>query len=469
MGPACSCPSGKGWCRSRTKTTSSSPASRSESAEGQLFKAKNTQHVTLRGCLIHGNETETTLEHGVHFTHSSFGAVLGNEVHTTNRNAICAEACSDMTIERNLVHDNPAHNCIDLKNDGDTVTMPRNHIRFNRLTGCSNGILSAYQSDQEILGNVITNNDKSCIWLIDTDAPAAPYVANSRFVNNTCVDNAWDGVQNDRAQNLTIKNNIFSNSRREISIGSTANVGQVLDHNLYRVDAIWRTNNTIYSNITAWRAAMGSQEAQSLVADPQFSAPSSLDLSLKLGSPAIDKGENLGAGLSQGLGRSSSWPDQVVLLDQGQNGSGWEIGAYVYQDPIAQDAGVDAAMDAGPPVDSGGGDVGPAADSGPPADLGLPPDGPASDGPRNDGPPADGPPADGPQTDTARTDGPPPDGPQTDGGGQRDGPAVIHDSSVSEGTGGRSILEGGCSHGQIPPGSSWLLLLLLGLRQRRVR
>jgi len=88
-----------------------------------------------------------------------------------------------------------------------------------------------------------------------------------------------------------------------------------------------------------WQAA--GYDAHGLIADPLYVSAASGDFSLQSASPAINAGVDLGTTYQLGLASSSSWPSSVVTLNQNYFGSGWDIGAYVYNNdstaPVTSD------------------------------------------------------------------------------------------------------------------------------------
>jgi hypothetical protein len=68
----------------------------------------------------------------------------------------------------------------------------------------------------------------------------------------------------------------------------------------------------------------------SVAGSPQFTDASSNDFTLRPTSPVIDAGTNLGPSYQFGLSPASTWPGNIILESQDDNGSGWEMGAYVY-------------------------------------------------------------------------------------------------------------------------------------------
>lgn len=89
--------------------------------------------------------------------------------------------------------------------------------------------------------------------------------------------------------------------------------------------------NQVVRTWSYWQNTLGFDSPNGGNSDPKYNAPGSNDLTLQSSSPAIDAGENLGASYDDGLDPSSSWPSSVVTLNQGDYGSGWEIGAFIYK------------------------------------------------------------------------------------------------------------------------------------------
>ena len=73
-------------------------------------------------------------------------------------------------------------------------------------------------------------------------------------------------------------------------------------------------------------------DAHGVSADPKFTKPGSGDFTLQSGSPAVDAGTNLGATYQFGLDPRTSFP--WGTLNQNSQGSGWEIGAFVFVQQI---------------------------------------------------------------------------------------------------------------------------------------
>jgi len=131
-----------------------------------------------------------------------------------------------------------------------------------------------------------------------------------------------------------VKNNIFYTGAYA-SVDSTSETGTAYDYNDYfsASGSPFSWGGTAYT-FSGWQTN-ASQDAHSFSADPGLTNPSSLsttgNYAVLANSPAVDAGVNLGSTYQMALTPASTWPSGVSLLNQNSVGSGWEIGAYVYQ------------------------------------------------------------------------------------------------------------------------------------------
>ena len=131
-----------------------------------------------------------------------------------------------------------------------------------------------------------------------------------------------------------MKNNIFYTGAYA-SVDSTSETGTAYDYNDYfsASSSPFSWGGTAYT-FSGWQSN-ASQDAHSFSADPALTNASSLsttgNYAVLANSPAIDVGVNLGSTYQMALTPSSTWPNGVSLINQNSVGSGWEIGAYVYQ------------------------------------------------------------------------------------------------------------------------------------------
>jgi len=131
-----------------------------------------------------------------------------------------------------------------------------------------------------------------------------------------------------------VKNNIFYTGAYA-SVDASSETGTAYDYNDYfsAPGSPFSWGGTAYT-FSGWQTN-ASQDAHSLNADPALTNASSLsttgNYAVLANSPAINSGVNLGSTYQMALTPASTWPSGISLLNQNSAGSGWEIGAYVYQ------------------------------------------------------------------------------------------------------------------------------------------
>jgi len=190
-------------------------------------------------------------------------------------------------------------------------------------------------------GNIVRSNIvNSCYNGMKTWGDVDDLQVNAVFANNTVYGYTTYGLYvHGYVTNATFKNNIFNSAETnaihvKIDANSTAQV--VLDYNSFFPEAndawTWGATTDI-DTLAAWKVA-SSQDANTINTDPKFVDAANDDFSLLATSPCIDTGVDLGAAFDDGLASDSSWPDSVSTEDQDLWGSGWEIGAYVFDTRI---------------------------------------------------------------------------------------------------------------------------------------
>jgi len=195
-------------------------------------------------------------------------------------------------------------------------------IRYNYWENMEHGIYNnTTDGTVDIYGDIFKNSNKA----INTFTGTTTNVYNNSFYDTDQGLTMSGGTVN-------FKNNIMQITgagQRFITYNSgTLNS----DYNLFypvQNDA-WLFSGTYPDNLAAWRSASGEDANSPAMANPLFSSAESGDFTLLPGSPAIDVGDNLGATYDDGLDPDTTWPDGIVLLDQDLFGTGWDIGAYVY-------------------------------------------------------------------------------------------------------------------------------------------
>lgn len=242
----------------------------------------------------------------------------------------------------------------------DGVQNPTNPalIHHNLVVNCEgNGIFHELTSNTHTWGNVIVNcgtstgaGDSFCPSGIALDSRATSDSPRVNTDNNLIYNNTIYGgrcgiklVTYDQDGSTHINNNLIKNN---IAVGFTEHAliaqdggdntgygtGNVYDYNCFGAQATnfiqwsWAQKST-YS---AWESAYGGT-THSINANPLLTNPSGGVFTLQVGSPCVDVGANLGSTYQNGLLAATTWPSGVVTGSQGGYGTGWEIGAYIYQ------------------------------------------------------------------------------------------------------------------------------------------
>ena len=151
--------------------------------------------------------------------------------------------------------------------------------------------------------------------------PTAAGMVNNQFKNNIAYNNtvnalqATGGGENDGTDgygNIYIYNDFGQQASGFIQWGS----------------------GVYYSTYSSWEAATGNCGStgcsHSVETNPVFVNTSTNNFALASSSPTIDAGLNLGSAYEYGLDPGSTWPGNLILDNQNNYGSGWDIGAYVY-------------------------------------------------------------------------------------------------------------------------------------------
>ncbi len=343
-----------------------------DSATVYLIRINSGEDVTVRNCVVHGNNlgdvcyspTSGACSSGLFFGECNGGLIENNEVYDTGRNAIHLSDSNNITIRRNYVHDNPHHNAV---NNFPKTTEPQtvhrgNNIEYNILTGSTGGVYLRYEAENVIHDNLIFGNLHSGIMLAPASASGVEnyvYRADTKIYNNTIIGNGGNGIQSSNGTHFTIKNNIIADNggAYSIYINSSAGSGHAIDNNLYHPSVRFGHAGSDYTSLGSWQSSTGFG-ASSLVAEPGFADAAGADFSLTAGSEAIDRGLDLsGEGVTQDI-------DGVPR----PQGDGFDIGAYEYVDPGGEDGGTpdggDDGSDADVRPDAGGDESADAAQDG---------------------------------------------------------------------------------------------------------
>lgn len=228
----------------------------------------------------------------------------------------------------------------------------QNHVDgFNSNTTCTltnywcesyeNGASGAGNGDGYTAHDASTHNLIYCLGWGNWKSGAAMTGTSSGVIYGCTFYNNYEGSLaddygiwiNSTTGTWLIKNNITKHHRSEIYISAAAVTGGVSvtsDYNCFddsRGGSAFHYNGTDY-NFADYQTA-SSQDANSINSDPMFVDAATDNFYLRVDSPCIGAGTDLGATYLYGLYKTSAWPDSVLTASQG---SVWDIGAYVSTD-----------------------------------------------------------------------------------------------------------------------------------------
>ena len=302
---------------------------------------RNEKQLTVTKVKITGNKCYANGA-GIYLHQTTDSLVSGNISHdntdTSRRGegyGVGLSGSSNNIVERNECY-GAAHAGIELSIDisKPAVGSSNNIVRYNLVhDNGSNGLMTDYmpsQGNRFVYNMVFNHPNGSCIF------------ANNKghvFANNTCVNNR-DGIYlyvsktTPETGEITVKNNIIVNSQKYHVVVEKGVQGPItFDHNEYFPDDRTKFNwKDSPSNFEGWRAKSGG-DAKSFVADPLLRSPNpqkAEDFALRSGSPAIGKGENLGAELEDALSAQNGKQASMRATKQPAK---WDLGAVQHSSP----------------------------------------------------------------------------------------------------------------------------------------
>ncbi len=227
-----------------------------------------TYGIQADGCtstLIGSCVATANLRSGIALSAGSSGCTLqDNESYanvTTGTSAgIYGNGAQGNLIQRNRTHDNP-YNGIFLSQSANNNVLLQNRSWNNAHMG----IEDIYSTGNYHVGDVSYGNGGNGFAVEGSSTGTTFY--DCIAVNNAGYDLEVDPTS---ISGLTSNDNLFWNSGTQ---------------------PVVKWNGTSYSTVSAYSAASG-QDTRTLQADPKFTSPSSGDLSLQEGSPAIDSGNS---------------------------------------------------------------------------------------------------------------------------------------------------------------------------------
>lgn len=206
-------------------------------------------------------------------------------------------------VESNLVAYNYGSGIwFDYANSGMPIVIRHNYIHDNGPK--DSGIFFEVSKNGLIYNNIVANNSRRGIYLAAAD--------NTRVYNNTVTGiTGYAGIElggmpRDGATltNNLLRNNIVSNGTSTHDLTIAKPNGGTIQGNSSNFNDIHRSSGSIrlyfgaaYYDLATWRVATGGYDANSLSANPLFTAPTAApaatNYQLQAGSPVIDKGMNL--------------------------------------------------------------------------------------------------------------------------------------------------------------------------------
>ena len=284
-------------------------------------------------------------------------SVTGNTSHDDNWNPTASPLggihvfgpnINNLTIENNLVY-NTGRAFSDFKAYPNTTwtgagiyvdTVGRSLvIRYNKLYNNNiSGIVLEEVYDALVQGNIAYSNGLAGFTLDRLGARNLVY--NNSSYGNSIGYQVWapgNSTPNDFLNNRFSNNIAFGNRVAALTAteggenDGTYGSGNVYTYNAFGPEAtnfIEWGSGAYKSTYAAFNTAYGSN-THSVAGDPLFTNGPGGDFTLRVGSPAIDAGVNLGSTYQMGLSPASSWPSSVSTLNQNSFGASWEIGAFV--------------------------------------------------------------------------------------------------------------------------------------------
>jgi parallel beta-helix repeat protein len=294
---------------------------------GRGFSLSNRTWVTIERF----NITNTTGD-GLYVTNSSFIKLIGNHVSDAGSPAsgqtargITLNNTTDSLVSNNVVDHNTDYG-IYVVSGSTRNEIVRNQLSFNarQHTRAASGIRLHSSPSNTISSNVSHHNEDSGIEIVtgSNNTLVVNNVSyengdhgidnldsdNQRIVSNSVYESATSGINLEGgstggrlSNNISVDNGIASpRTRGNIRVDSASTSGTVIDYDLVKlrtVDTMIVWGGTSYTTLAAFVAATG-QEAHGIEADPRWAAPSSGDLHLTSGSPAIDSANSGASGES---------------------------------------------------------------------------------------------------------------------------------------------------------------------------
>ena len=299
--------------------------------DGSVVAFRGSSNIIIQYNTIHETSNEQIVmnsgREGINFLYSDNSAAIGNVVYDCKGLGIYLTHAQHATVKNNLIYytNNKAYwrhanrpSCgivfTDEENVGPNHLARDITVTNNLIANCGEGITlwssSNNNNDPALINVVIANNTIAKPYSTDGTQRAIRLEASSRH------------------SKTIIKNNIFWQSAGQIAYVS-ANPDLVFSNNLWSMPQADVNNNAkgpgdVYGQVPHLAKTTGwnSLTAGSL---------DGTEFNLQATSPAIDAGTRISEGFKTiPECKDSVWPTQIVLMNQDNQDSGWEIGADIH-------------------------------------------------------------------------------------------------------------------------------------------
>jgi len=253
---------------------------------------ENRQH----GIFVGNHVTSSTISNNTSYNNGWGGVSVATGGHGITAWSDDEDSYPDgIIIESNTVYGNYAESTDGKEGTGIQLdNLTRNSIvRYNIVyDNEGSGLIGNVNQDCSFYYNVVYGNGiathQGGIWILESDG--------CEIYNNVFYDNRYGVSLTNSAANVTIKNNIFSEStQQEVVVASGSTTGHAIDHN-----CVYHSGGGTFMN---WEGAdynwadwltNSSQDANSLNTNPLMADPGSDDFTLQVGSPCINRGTFVG-------------------------------------------------------------------------------------------------------------------------------------------------------------------------------
>ena len=269
------------------------------------------------GLTVENVEVDSTDGFGIHIDGVDNFVVRNSHIHHNDRPFMVYNS-DNWLVEYCDIHDGVGRGGFQTNNTNGGM------FRFNRVhDDPNNKYLLFTEGNDTYAYNIIYNSGKAAAQVTN---------GNSSFIGNI-FDNTSYGLRIKSGTSTIVKNNIFSNlANRGYWIDGAKPTES--DYNIfYNVRGAYLDGSNY--TLEEWQAVDGQTlDLNSINGDPNYMDVDNYNFEPTDSSASIDAGIALADELKMGLKVGSSWPNDVETVNQIYNGETWDIGAYVFPNPI---------------------------------------------------------------------------------------------------------------------------------------